>query len=230
MALRRQSARRTLTYAVAATAFVAGLFAKTTFAELPAASTAVEPSRRSAVLATGLAAVPDLAQREPVPSKQYKIFDTFNISFPPEWEVIAQSPQGVFVQGNKNNYAEKMSAAARLEDFNGVEMAYGGDNGDPREYGEKMAAKMTAGKGKLVDAQVIPIKAQNVTAYQFEFANAYVHEKWFITVLPNEKKENVFCNIALRTTPENWDGRKAIFDKIVSSFTPLTPKKNTTGA
>lgn len=224
MVLRRQSARRTLTYAVAATAFVAGLFAKTTFTELPAASTAVEPSRRSAVLATGLVATPDMAQTEPAPSKQYKIFDAYNISFPPQWEVLASSPQGVFVQGNKNNVAEKMSAAGRKEDYGRIEDGFGDD---PKVYGEQYANVMTAGKGKLVDSKVIFLEAANVSAYQFELANDYVHELWFITVLRNEKKEPIFCNVALRTTPESWDGRKAVFKKILSTFTPLTVKNTT---
>jgi len=228
LALRRQSVRRTPTYTLAAAAFAAGLFAKRTFTELPAASSVVEPSRRSAVLATGLVATPDLAQTEPAPSKQYKIFEAYNISFPSEWEVIASSPQGVFVQGNKNNIAEKMSAAARVEDYGRIEDGFGDD---PQVYGENMATVMTAGKGKLVESKVIPLPTQNLSAYQFEFVNNYVHEIWFVTVLRNEKKENIFCNIALRTTPESWDGRKAIFNQILSSFIPLTPPaKNTTKA
>mmetsp|Transcript_76436 Transcript_76436/g.151228 ORF Transcript_76436/g.151228 Transcript_76436/m.151228 type:complete len:236 (+) Transcript_76436:79-786(+) len=216
-ALRRQSARRTLAYAAVATAFVAGLFAKTTFTEIPATSVSAEQSRRSAILATGLVATPDLTQTEPALSKLYIINNAFNISFPSEWEVLAQSPYGVFVQADKKNVAEKMSAAAREEkNYNDVE----GVLGDPKEYGKKLAEVMPAGAGRLVDAQQISLKGQNKSAYQIELANDYVHEKWFIAVVDNGQGGNNYCSVALRTTPASWDGRKAIFDKILSSFTP----------
>jgi len=151
--------------------------------------------------------------------KPYTIAGAYNVSFPPDFEVLQESPQGLILQGDKIQPLEQMTAAAKVVPY--VDLATGlGAN--ITEVGERLAAKRKSGAAELMEATVDPT-GEGLDAYQFEFSGDNIHELWLVAVV-KKGSESVFCNVAVRTPSLLWDTRKDVFKSILVSFKPLEPQ------
>lgn len=151
--------------------------------------------------------------------KAYSVVDTFNVSFPADFQVIKEDTAGLILQGDRIQPLEQMTAAGKVVAYSDLATGLGPNI---TEVGEKLAEKRPLGKALLVETKVDPT-GQGLDAYQFEFQNDKLHELWYVAVI-RRGSENVFCNVAMRTPNLLWETRKDLFQSIIASFTPLEPQ------
>eukprot|EP00419_Tripos_fusus_P012468 CAMPEP_0172667356 /NCGR_PEP_ID=MMETSP1074-20121228/8370_1 /TAXON_ID=2916 /ORGANISM="Ceratium fusus, Strain PA161109" /LENGTH=233 /DNA_ID=CAMNT_0013483845 /DNA_START=50 /DNA_END=751 /DNA_ORIENTATION=- len=217
---RRGNRCRTVVNALIIAALFAGQHMAMTFTVAPT-TVAGEISRRSAaVLATGLlAAAPGAVLAEEAtkaldPSQQYTVASVFKVNFPPEWPITQKTRDGFFMQPDKTVSAEIMSAAGKVVRYTSLKDGVG----DVKDLSTRSADKMAGGEGKVVSANFVTVGGRE--AYEMELVNNVVHEKWIVSLVPRGN-DFIYCNVVVRTAPDKWDQRKATFDKILASFTPI---------
>eukprot|EP00419_Tripos_fusus_P010458 CAMPEP_0172667062 /NCGR_PEP_ID=MMETSP1074-20121228/8190_1 /TAXON_ID=2916 /ORGANISM="Ceratium fusus, Strain PA161109" /LENGTH=228 /DNA_ID=CAMNT_0013483525 /DNA_START=54 /DNA_END=740 /DNA_ORIENTATION=+ len=217
-AVRRRGSR--CSAVVIITALVAALRMGVTFTVMPATA-AGESSRRSAAfLATGFfTAAPGVARAEEATktaesTQQYTVAETFTVNFPSGWPIVQKNKQGFFVQPDKKESSEILSAAGKVVRYKTLQEG----NGDVKDLSVRTADKMSGGEGKVVGYKAITVAG--IEAYEIEVKNSILHEKWLVSLVP-KGNDFFFCNVVVRTTPERWDQRKEAFDQILASFAPM---------
>jgi len=192
---------------------------QTAAAEQPkimAAEHTAETSRR--LLLAGLVAAPMPAEAlfglfEPPPYKVYTVQQALNISFPREYEVIQERPDGLLLKGDRIQPNEVMYVGVRPANASTLAASIGANI---TEVGERIAAT----KGTtLVEAKVDPFE-KVLDAYQFEFRNDFLHELWLLSIV-KRGTENLYVNVALRTPSLLWPEKQELFGKIMATFAPL---------
>jgi len=186
-----------------------------------AAEEQVGLARRS-VLGAALLAGPAPAQAvlgigESPSGKAYTIAEVYSISFPPEWEVLNETTQGLILQGDRIQPLERMTAAAKVVKYSSLKEGWGANI---TEVGERIAAKRPSGPAQLVEAKVDPT-GQGLDLYQFAFEGDQLSELWLIALV-KRGGENVLCNVACRTPKQLWETKKDTFGAVMQSFKPLT--------
>jgi len=179
--------------------------------------------RRSAVLAALVAAPPQARALfgffEGGPALQpFTIFDTFNVSMPPDFRVKERQASSVVFRGDRVQPLEVITAAAKVVTYRSLAEAFGTN---ATKVGERLAVKRLKGKGtsRLVEAKVDPTGA-GLDAYAFEFDGDFLHELELVALV-RRGSENVLCNIVLQTPRLLWEDRKELFPAILGSFKPL---------
>jgi len=152
------------------------------------------------------------------PFKNYSVASAFNVSFPAEFEVLSETPEGLILQGeDKIQQLERMTAAAKVVAYPDLATGWGANI---TEVGQRLAAKRPSGAAELLEAKVDPT-GQGLDAYLFTFDGDKLTELWLIAMV-KRGSENILCNIACRTPKLLWEAKKDQFQTIMSSFTPVT--------
>jgi len=150
---------------------------------------------------------------EPPPYKVYTVQKALNISFPREYEVIKETPDGLLLKGDRVQPNEVMSIAVMPANASTLAVSIGAN---VTEVGERFASRRET---TLLEAKADPLE-NGLDAYQFEFRNDLLHELWLVAIL-KRGDESVYANVALRTPSILWEERKDIFRKIMTTFVPL---------
>lgn len=150
---------------------------------------------------------------EPPLFKVYTVQQALNISFPREYEVIQEKPDGLLIKGDRIQPNEVMSIGVRPANASTLAQSIGANI---TEVGERVAASRATA---LVEAKVDPYQ-KGLDLYQFEFRNDLIHELWLLSIL-KRGTENVYVNVALRTPSLLWPEKQELFGKIMATFEPL---------
>lgn len=155
--------------------------------------------------------------------KDYNVSMVFNVSFPPDFELIRDLPGFKVWLGDKVQPLEQMSAAAKVVSYKSLAEAFGPN---VTEAGLKLALKRPQGNATLLDGQVDP-QFTGLDIYQFEFENDRLHEL-VLYALVRKDGQNYLCNVGVRTPALMWPTRKDTFVSVMASFRPLEPQPNRT--